>query len=221
MHNGGYMKFKTVSTLVLTFLVSMTIFAAEELKSIALPKVNMKNVSLSDALTKRMSTRAFDSNKDISLQDLSNILWAAAGINRPATGGRTYPSAKGYQSVSVYVVRKDGIYRYDHVKHSLEPVVAGDFRAETGAQSFAATAPVNLIYVSDISKFDGSQAVKMEYAAFDTGHCSENVYLYCAAANLGTVIRASVNADALGKRLKLGKNNVVIAGQSIGYFAKP
>ncbi|MCL1912039.1 MAG: SagB/ThcOx family dehydrogenase [Leptospirales bacterium] len=216
------MKFKTILTLALTFLVSMAIFADGELKSIALPKANIKSASLSDALTKRKSTREFNADKEISLQDLSNILWAAAGINRPATGqqkaGRTYPSAKNLQSVSVYVARKDGIYRYDHVKNSLEPVAAGDFRAKTGAQSFAATAPINLIYVSDVSEFSGSLAVKREYAAFDIGHCSENVYLYCAIANLGTVIRASIDGDAVAKILKLGKNSIVIAGQSIGHF---
>ena len=214
------MKLKSILALVLTFFVSLTILAADELKSIALPKVNIKNVSLSEALTKRSSVRSFDVSKEISLQDLSNILWAAAGINRPKDGGRTYPSAKGYQSISVYVVRKDGIYRYDHVKHSLEPVAAGDFRANAGVQPFVATAPINLIYVSDVSKFDGPEAYKRELATFDAGHCSENVYLYCAAANIGTVIRASVDADALGKILKLGKNNIVIAGQTIGHFAK-
>ena len=218
------MKLKTTLPLILTFLVFTTVLTADkdpsELKSIALPKVNIKNVSLSEALTKRASTRDFDGSKEISLQDLSNILWAAAGINRPETGGRTYPSARGNQSISVYAARKDGIYLYDHVKHSLEPVVAGDFRAATGSQSFAATAPVNLIYVANISKFDGSNADKKTFAVFDAGHCSENVYLYCAAARIGTVIRASVDAAALGKLLKLDKNNIVIAGQSIGHFAK-
>jgi len=120
----------------------------------------------------------------------------------------------------VYVADKDGIYRYDHVKHSLELVVAGDLRAKTGSQPFVATAPVNLIYVSNISKFKGSEADKKALAGFDTGHCSENVYLYCAAAGIGTVIRASVDAAALAKILKLGKNDIVVAGQTIGHFAK-
>jgi len=198
----------------------VAIFADGELKNITLPKVNIKSVSLSDALSKRLSTRAFDADKEISLQDLSNILYAAAGINRPETGYRTYPSAMGYQSISVYVARKDGIYRYDHLTHSLEPVAAGDFRAKTGSQDFVAKAPVNLIYVSNISKFKGSEADKKMLAAFDTGHCSENVYLYCAAARLGTVIRASVDTAALAKILKLGKNDIIVAGQTIGHFAK-
>ena len=214
------MKLKAVFALALTFFVSTTVFAAGELKTIVLPKVNIKNVSLTEALTKRLSTRSFDANKEISLQDLSNILWVAAGINRPDTGGRTYPSARGFQSISVYVVRKDGIYRYDHLKHSLVPVAAGDYRANTGTQAFAATAPINLVYVANISKFTGSEASKRELAIFDAGHCSQNVYLYCAAARLGTVIRASIDAAAFAKILKLGKNNIVLAGQSIGHFAK-
>ncbi|MDR3236934.1 MAG: SagB/ThcOx family dehydrogenase [Spirochaetia bacterium] len=213
------MKPKTILSLAITLIFAGSIFAADELKSITLPKVNIKKTSLVDALTKRVSTREF-ADKEISLQDLSNVLWAAAGINRPENGYRTYPSAMGKQSISVYAITKEGVYIYDHTKHTLEPVAAGDFRAKAGAQGFVATSPLNLIYVSDTSKFDGSAADKRALANFDAGHCSENVYLYCAAAGIGTVIRASIDTAALAKVLKLGKNDLIVGGQTVGYFAK-
>ena len=213
------MKFKNFSALLLIaglILLGGQIFA-EPSGVIKLPKVAIsKSITLSDAITKRSSSREY-TDKEVSLQHLSNILWCANGINRADSGYRTYPSAKGRQSISVYVILKQGAYLYNYKNNTLELIAAGDFMAKAGTQAFVAKAPLNLIYVADISKLGPMNADNVALANLDAGHCSENVYLYCAGAGLSNVIRASVDTAALGKILKLTKNDVIIAGHTIGY----
>ena len=152
-----------------------------------------------------------------SPQTLSNLLWAAFGINRP-DGRRTAPSAMNWQEVSIYVVTPAGVYVYDAKATVLEPVVAGDFRAATGTQSFVKDAAVNLVYVSDLSKTDGAASSEAElYTAADVGFIAQNVYLYCASEGLATVVRASVDKPALAKTLKLQPQQRIILAQSVGY----
>lgn len=206
-----------ISLLILAlFTLGGQIFA-DSTTDIILPKVNIKNsIRLADAISKRSSSREF-TDRAVSMQDLSNILWCANGINRPETGYRTYPSAMGRQSISVYVILKNGAYVYDYKNNKLELVASGDFMAKAGTQAFVANAPVNLIYVADISKLGSMNSETIAMVHMDAGHCSENVYLYCAGAGLNNVVRAFIDKNALGKILKLKKNEIIIAGHTIGY----
>jgi len=175
---------------------------------------------LMQALKERHSTREF-SAKALPRQLLANLLWAAAGVNRPASGQRTAPSARDWREIDVYVATAEGMYRYDATAHALAPVVARDLRAAAGMQDFVATAPVNLIYVADFDRMEGATAEQKEfYAATDAGFIAQNVYLFCASENLATVVRGSVDRDALAKAMGLASHRRIILAQTVGYPAK-
>jgi len=165
----------------------------------------------------RKSERSFAAKK-LPVNVLSNMLWAACGINRPEAGKRTAPSAMNRQQIDVYVANSDGLYLYDAKGHSLKPVISQDIRALTGKQSFVAQAPVTLVYVADFKKMGNMKdEEKNFYAATDTGFISENVYLFCASEGLATVVRGSIDKDALAKAMKLGENQKIILAQTVGY----
>ncbi len=118
---------------ILTVLFQSSLVPAQELKPIKLPEVNKnRGSSLMDALSKKASAQNW-SDRDLSMQDLSDLLWAAAGINRPDSKKRTYSSAMNTQDVDIYVFLKDGVYLYDYANHALTPVISGDYRTYTGS----------------------------------------------------------------------------------------
>lgn len=175
---------------------------------------------LMQALKERHSTREF-SPEALPPQLLSNLLWAAAGVNRPASGQRTVPSARDWREIDVYVALVEGMYRYDAKTNALQPVVARDLRALTGVQDFVATAPVNLVYVADLDRMEGAAAEQKEfYAATDAGFIAQNVYLFCASANLATVVRGSVERATLSKAMGLASHQRIVLAQTVGYPAK-
>jgi nitroreductase len=166
---------------------------------------------LVEAMKARQPAREFAAKK-MPEQVLSNLLWAAWGINRPEKGGRTAPSAMNRQEVDVYAVTAEGAFLYNAKKHALEAVAEGDLRALAGTQAFVKDAPLNLVLVADTGK-----SGDMTYAAFTAGAISQNVYLYCASEGLATVVRASVDKAALGKALKLRAEQKIVVAQSVGY----
>jgi len=163
---------------------------------------------LMQALAARQSSRQF-ADRDLAPQTLSNLLWAAYGFNRPAK--RTAPSAKNQQEMEIYAFLKDGIYLYDAKANKLLQKVAGDHRETAGTQSFVATAPVNLVFVGDLSKLE------RELIHADCGFISQNVYLFCASEGLATVVRAGMDKPALAKLLGLRPQQEAFYNQCIGY----
>lgn len=175
------------------------------------------SMALFDVLLRRRSSREFAA-RELRLSVLSRLLWAAFGINRPAESGRTAPSAQNKQVMRVYVALASGLYLYDAHEHLLRLTVAADLRAASGRQDFVATAPVNLIYVADLDPVPGTSRVEQEfYAALDTGHISQNVYLFCAAEGMATVSRGQVDRPALARLMQLQPGQHVILAQSVGY----
>ena len=204
-------------TLVFMFTVSSGT-VAQELKTIQLPPPQ-KNIGipLMQALNLRQSIREY-STKKLPLQELSNLLWAAWGINRPERDLRTAPSASNRQELDVYAVMEEGVYLYDAQAHALEPVLAGDIRSSTGTQEFVGTAPLNLVYIADFTRMKGrSREAAITTASADTGFISQNVYLYCASQGLGTVVRGLVDRDKLSEVMKLGPDKYITYGQTVGY----
>ncbi len=172
---------------------------------------------LMQTLKGRHSTREFDT-QPLPPQVLSNLLWAASGVNRPDSGKRTAPSARDWREIEVYVAMAESAYRYDPQTHTLKRVVASDIRKLTGVQDFVATAPVNLVYVADLDKMsDAGAEQKALYSATDTGFIAQNVYLFCASAGLATVVRGSVDRQAPGIALRLNSHQQIILAQSVGY----
>jgi len=168
-----------------------------------------------EALQKRMSSRSY-SEKKPDMQMLSDLLWAANGINRKESGKRTAPTANDTRSMDVYVIMAEGTFLFNPEEHSLEPVTEKDLREFAGSQDFVKKAPLNLIYVSDYSKFK-SGSDKELYSGAHAGFIGQNVYLFCASAGLNTVIRAYVDKDALKKEMNLKDDQHVILAQTVGF----
>ncbi|HXK00768.1 MAG TPA: SagB/ThcOx family dehydrogenase [Verrucomicrobiae bacterium] len=202
---------------LVVFLMLAGAACAADLAVLQLPKPETKGgMPLMQALVARQSGREFSPEK-LSPQMLSNLLWAAYGVNRP-DGRRTAPSANNRQTVDIYAALPDGVYLYNGREHRLEPVASGDLRAATGVQPFVAEAPLNLVYVSDYAKMaSNSDADKALYAAAETGFIGQNVYLFCASEGLSTVVRAMVNREALAKALKFRPDQRITLAQTVGY----
>jgi SagB-type dehydrogenase family enzyme len=208
----------SIVTLIPFIMLVAGFVQAQELTAVKLLAPALENDKpLMQAMKDRHSSRDFD-DAELSLQDLSNVLWCANGVNRP-DGHRTAPSAMNRQDIDVYAVLRDGIYLYDAPTHELRPVASGDFRKDAGTQEFVATAPLNLVFVSDMAKFEGARTPedKLWMAGLDAGHCSQNVYLYCAAANLVAVTRMSVDKAKLSELLKLRPEQTVVLAETVGH----
>ncbi len=194
---------------------------AQDLKPIELPKPDTTGGKpLMQVLKNRHSSREFSADT-LSLSVLSNLLWAACGINRAEEGKRTAPSAVNWQEVDVYVATAQGLYRYEPKQHILQPILTQDIREKTGSQPFVKEVPVNLIYVADYAKITrASDTARDFYSAADAAFIAENVYLFCASEGLATVVRGSVDRTALAEVMKLRPEQRVILAQSIGYPKK-
>jgi nitroreductase len=171
---------------------------------------------LMEALMHRQSQRDFE-DTPLSEQMLSDLLWAAAGINRPDNQGRTAPSAMNGQEVQLYVALPYGLYRYAEPTHTLHLVTAMDVRRVTGYQDFVDDAPLDIIYVANHAKMKLVPASQREsYASVAAGAMAQNIYLYCASANLATVLRAWFDRIALGQAMELNNDQQVLLSQTIG-----
>jgi len=218
----------TAAGIVLTTLGSNKVFAAQELQPNMLPKPCIEGGnSLMQALKERKSTRRF-SEKKLSLQVLSDLLWAADGINRPGSGKRTAPSAWNWQNIDIYVATADGVFLFDAKAHMLKPHLSEDIRKMTGTQPFVARAPVNLIYVANyadlkIRDFKAQKripapAIEKEFNSIaNAGFIAQNVYLYAASEGLATVVRSLIDKKTLAKVMKLRPDQKIILAQSVGY----
>jgi nitroreductase len=199
---------------------------AQSLPAIALPKPETKGAkSLLEALSLRKTSRDLGEEK-LSPQMLSNLLWAAFGVNRIESGGRTAPSAMGVKEMDVYVFLAEGIYLYDAAGHTLKPVLPGDHRSKTGTQAGVGRAPLSLLYVADLEKYGAARGMRIEPAtqiAWSNAHAGfigQNVYLYAASEGLGAWFRAMVDVPALTALLNLRPMQKVMYSQSVGYPAK-
>jgi SagB-type dehydrogenase family enzyme len=209
-------KYSVISLLVLVFFVSALFLSAEEMKPIQLKKPEFGKKPVLDILAKRQSMREY-STKPLPVEVLSELLWAACGINRE-DGKRTAPTAMNMQEIDVYAVMADGAYFYDAKENVLKPVVMKDLREATGKQAFVKDAPLNIVLVADFAKMTrGTEEDKRVYAGMDASFVSENIYFYCAAEGLATVVRAMVDRDALAKALNLRPDQKVILAQTVGY----
>jgi nitroreductase len=207
------------NSFIALLLVPLGLIRGQELKPVALPTPQTTGGKpLMQVLKARKSVRDF-APEQLSKQMLSNLLWAAWGINRE-DGRRTAPSASNRQEIDVYVIMADGAYLYDAKANALKPVVQTDIRKLAGTQPYPADAPVNLVYIADTARLGGDDPAKLANANADTGFIAENVYLFCASEGLGTVVRASVNRVDLGKAMNLRAEQRIILAQSVGYAKK-
>ena len=155
-------------------------------------------------------------------QELSDLLWAANGINRPESKKRTAPSALNYQDVDVYVCLEKGAYWYDAKANKLEPIINEDLRKlVANGQDFAASAPVVLVLTSDLSKMKGGDTeTNRLLGAMDAGIVSQNISLACAGLGLATVPRGTMDKASLAKKLRLKDSQVLLLNHPVGHFVK-
>jgi nitroreductase len=201
-------------------LLMSTSALAQESRVIQLPQPQTTGGGeLLQALRSRKSSRAF-STRPLPQYQLSTLLWTAFGINRPATGGRTAPSAHGWQEIDVYAALPDALYRYDARAHALNFAVAGDLRPLTGVQDYVGAAPLNLVYVADFSRMkDATDSDRTFFAATDAAVIAQNVYLFCAAMNLAVVVRGLIDRRKLAPAMGLRRDQRIVLAQSVGYPA--
>ena len=210
-----------IAAAIFMILRMATMISAQDSEIVKLPAPKMTGGRpLMECLKARQSSRDFGSDK-LSPQDLSNLLWAANGINRPDSGKRTAPSAVNWQDIDIYISTPEGLFLYLHKEHALKKILSEDVREAMGTQEFVKSVPVNLIYVSDYSKLAvGTNEDKRFYSGAHTGFISQNVYLFCASEGLATVVRGLVDKPTLAKVMKLKSDQKIILSQSIGYPKK-
>jgi SagB-type dehydrogenase family enzyme len=179
---------------------------------------------LMKALEKRRSIRKWK-DAPITEQELSNLLWAACGITKNKYGNvkskRTAPSACNSQEIRVYVLMEKGVFLYDEENHGLIEIIKNDIREYIGTQKMMKTAPMGLVFVADLSRMTSPFVRKKEAQRFcawvDAGYISQNVYLYCAASDLGTVVLALVDRDQLHQRMHLKEHEKIVLTQVVGH----
>ena len=193
-------------------VMCLGVFAAEQSSDIDLPEPNLnKQATFRKALEKRRTTRAF-SNRALSVLDISNLLWAAYGDNRP-NGKRTVPAAMGLYNVTLYVALQDGLYWHNRNDNVLKKIASEDVRMYSDGRKMGARAPMVIIMVAEKDK---SGRRGDQYTAVEAGAIMQNIYLYCSAYDLGTVVCGSFNNEKLSDALKLPANKYIIMTQVVG-----
>ena len=176
---------------------------------------------MAETLASRHSERSFDSSKQLSTQQISNILWAAVGVNRPAEGKRTNPTARDAREITAYLFGHEGVFVYEPETNSLSLVAPGDHRqlvagTKEFSQDFVLDAPISIVLVADLSKLpEGPSTATM--AAVDAGIACENINLYCQSVGLATVPRATMDIDGITKLLGLSDKCMPIINNPVGY----
>ena len=201
--------------LMLVLLICPAYTQVEE--TIALPEPQKTGgMPLLETLNLRQSQRNY-SSREIDRQTLSNLLWAAFGVNR-SDGKRTAPTARDWREFDIYVVTAGGWYIYEADNHSLLKKSSDDQREFAGRQEFVHTAPVTLIYVADYDRMPGADdTIRDFYSATDVGFISQNVYLFCASEGLGTCVLGQVDRDKMREVFRLRPGQRVILSQTMGY----
>jgi hypothetical protein len=196
------MKRSSIKTIVSGVILAVVSWQNIYSQDIALPQPDKTGGKpLMQALNERQTIRTF-AKDNLTLQQLSDLMWAAWGINRSDQNKRTAPSSRNVQEIDVYVALPSGLYLYEAAPHNLKQIHNRDIRSLCGTQDFVATAPLNLIYVADLGKTGKKEGDEIKESDLlssyaNTGFIAQNVYLYCASANLGCVVRGMVPKDKL------------------------
>lgn len=180
---------------------------------IQLPEPILPELILGKALRRRRSKRQFKRG-ELSLQELSDMLWCANGVNMELDETkvlRTAPSASNHQEIDLYVFNVDGGYKYNCRKHSLAKMFSGDIRKYVGTQPFVETAPVIICIAADYTRMVRHNSWKKHrYSCVDAGYVSQNIYLYCAAAKLSTVACGKINHELIKKILGIKDGDAIL-----------
>ena len=210
MHISACFRTRTTAALLTVMALLCAAPALCQQAAIQLPKPQIDGgMPLMQALAQRRTTRAFR-DQALPLQTLSNLLWAAFGVNRPRAVkpglGRTAPSAMNSQDIELDVVLADGVYVYEAEKNILRPVAAGDARGKISPAA-AAHAAVTIVYVAPVND---------PFAQVDAGFIGQNVYLFAASEGLNAWFYTFHGLD-VAAAMKLPANRQALYAQSVGY----
>jgi len=196
----------------------VTADAAQEFLDLPAPRTE-GGMALMQALCLRRSVREFDA-RPLAPELLSDLLWAAYGISDAKSGRRTAPSARNWQEIDLYAALAGGLYVLEPDAWRLRLVSGEDMRSATGLQDYVAQAPLDLVFVADLSRVDESaKPARQFFTALDTGYISQNVYLFCASQGLATVARGLLDRPAMAAAMRLRPDQRVMLAQSVGYPA--
>jgi nitroreductase len=178
-----------------------------------------KKVTLMDALKQRRSTRSF-ADQAINKQDLSNLLWAAGGINRN-NGGRTVPLLG---DIGIYVAMQSGVYLYQPKNHELKRILSEDIRLQISEQNTVKQAPLVFIYAIDDNSFSPFMRKAMKkahgmdfYYGNQTAYSTQNVYLYACSNNMNTVVIGGFKREFVDEKLMFDESRNSYLIQPVGY----
>jgi nitroreductase len=207
--------------LIFIFIFGSSIFLNISAQDIYLPSPDKTGGKpLMQALNERQSTRSF-TNDTLTRQQLADLMWAGWGINRADQKKRTAPSSRNLQEIDVYAAMQSGLYVYVAESNMLKQVNNKDIRSLCGSQDFVAGAPLNIVYVADMAKLNKKEGDEIKDSELlqsyaNAAFIAQNIYLYCASANLGCVVRASIPSEKLAIEMGLRSNQVIIISQTVG-----
>lgn len=192
---------------------------SQELKPIKLWKTHFDSgKTFLETLNKRSSKEYSYSSRELSMQLLSDLFWAANGISRAETGRKTTPSILANDAIDIYVTMEKGVFIYDPIKHVLNPTIKNDLRWLTGKRDYVKSVPINILYIVDYERMSGITENRREMvAAAGAGSMAQNVNLFCAAFDLITALRAKIEREKLSQELQLKPSQFILFAQSVGY----
>lgn len=209
------MKYILIAVLAFASLVNIN---AQDIK--LNEPVKTGGISVMEAFAKRQSSSEF-ADKELSIQDLSNLLWSANGINRE-NGKKTAPSAQNSQDIDVYVALPNAVYKFDAQANNLILISEGDYRGLAGGKKDNPLPPSILYIVADASKYKPSAYNSIEHITdmnkVDAGIVSQNISIFCSGMGLGTKPRAQMNHAELKKVLKLSDSQTLMLNHPVGYL---
>lgn len=214
---------KILSALAMMIIMSTTTYAAQNEIILPTVEVTLNELSVTQALQQRASSRNFV-DKDLTPAQMAKILWAANGINRPDKDKRVNPAALGVYSVEVYAVTRAGVYLYDAANHRLKLITAGDYRSiTTTGQSFVSKAAVNLVYVENPAPWTGARTIpprdaQLSFANITAGAMVQSVALIAETEGLGNCVRGSINRAEFAKVANLAADKTILLAQSVGFI---
>ncbi|MGM9844351.1 MAG: nitroreductase family protein [Muribaculaceae bacterium] len=207
--------------LLFTIMIALTSCATAQNVELPAPQTEQKSLSMVETLKTRHSVRDYDKEKSLTLQEISNVCWAANGVSRDAEH-RTAPSAMNRQEIRLFVFTEKAVYEYIAPENILELKAEGDHRRIVAGtsdrmQEFVLDAPVSLVMVIDLEKFGMEDEKARMFGCVDAGNVSENINLYCQSVGLATVPRATMDVEAIRVLLGLGEKQIPIMNNPIGY----
>jgi nitroreductase len=219
------MKNRLFYCLVILFLNTFLLPVSIQSQDISLPAPDrVGGKPLMQTLNERQTIRTFTKDS-LTQQQLSDLLWAGWGINRADLKKRTAPSSRNVQEIDVYVALPEGLYLYVAESNMLKQINNKDLRKLTGTQDFVAEAALNLVFVADMAKLGKKEGDEIKDSDLlsswaNTGFIAQNIYLYCASANLGCVVRGMVPKEQLITEMGLRSNQKIILSQTVGVPGK-